>query len=546
MLIDSASEPDRLERCGEHGPSVPTQTPRVAIWGTFDVANFGDLLFPRIFEHEIKRRLPAATVRAFSPLGDAHPVTLAGGNISEALGRWTGARAAELADELDFIAIGGGEIIHTHDEFYGIWYDDIPREQLAGLKPSDYFIDGVGRDLEYRCPTAWHAVGIPFDFDDDEAARVRAALADRRYVSVRDPLSRDRLIRAGVEREIHVVPDSAFVLDRILPRDLLAKRIAYLRATCAYPIDVPPLIVQGSSALMSFADEIGSALRRVLREHESPPVVLLETGPCHGDAGFADAIAPHLEDRPYRVGAESTVEDIAAAISHSRGFVGLSLHGSITAFVYGLPSAILNLVGYSKLDALAGQIGHDALVTSVDDLDAALGRVAAGVRANGDRAAFEARVDDHFDALAELAEVAAWERGAPLDAGMASGTVSGSSVHEAVRRYEALRRAHAARGRRLVEERHKLAELLRQAESRTALVDLESRTALADLEKRIAELEQRLAEAETARARAIAELAERTAERAAVADMLARLESTKVFRYTAPLRRAYARLRHAR
>src|SRR6266511_4102492 len=89
--------------------------PRLAIWGTFDVANFGDHLFPRVFESEIRRRVPAADVRAFSPLGHLHPGPFDGGHIVEPLGKWSPARLRELASAVDLVAIGGGEIIHTED-----------------------------------------------------------------------------------------------------------------------------------------------------------------------------------------------------------------------------------------------------------------------------------------------------------------------------------------------------------------------------------------------------------------------------------------------
>jgi polysaccharide pyruvyl transferase WcaK-like protein len=502
-------------------------SPRIAIWGTFDVANYGDLLFPRIFEHEVTRRLPGAAVRSFSPLGDRHPIPLSGGFDSEPLGRWTPQRAAQLADELDFVAIGGGEIIHTHDELYGIWYE-IPKPELEGLRPSDFFIDGVGRDNEPRCPTAWHGVGIPFDFDDAEAARVRAALADRCYVSVRDELSRDRLARAGVDREIHVVPDSAFVLDRLMTPELIAKRVGFLRSIEAYPTDERPLVVQGSNALMPFVDDIGTALRDLLRAEASPPpIVLLDTGPCNGDAEFAEAIAPYFDRRPYRVSEGTTVDDIAAAIACSRGFIGLSLHGNLTAFVYGLPSAILNLVAYSKLDAFSTEIGPDALVSSKAQLGAAVRRVLAGARPDGDRAALVARVDSHFDALAELAELAAWERGAPLDMEASVPAAATRFVREAQRRYELLMRAHMARGRRLVEERLRFAEIVNGLE----------------MGQGTAELEARIAETEAARAATEAQLAERTAQVQSVTEALERLQATKLMRYSASLRRVYARLR---
>ena len=52
--------------------------PRLAIWRTFYVDNFGDHLFPCAFEREMRRRLSTARVQAFSPLGHLHPVPFDG------------------------------------------------------------------------------------------------------------------------------------------------------------------------------------------------------------------------------------------------------------------------------------------------------------------------------------------------------------------------------------------------------------------------------------------------------------------------------------
>ena len=120
--------------------------------------------FPGIFEHEVKRRLPQALVRSFSPLGYLHPLPLDGGFVAEPLGEWTTERAAALARDLDFVAIGGGEIIHDHDAYYGAWYD-VDASEAERLRPSRFFIEGLGEEAEHTTPVAWHSVGIPFDLD---------------------------------------------------------------------------------------------------------------------------------------------------------------------------------------------------------------------------------------------------------------------------------------------------------------------------------------------------------------------------------------------
>jgi len=369
---------------------VKRDAPRVGLWGTFDVENFGDLLFPRIFELELRRRIPNADIRFFSPLGTR--VALDPSLETEPLGSWSYERAAELGAELDLVVVGGGEIVHTHDEYYERWYGD----GGALLRPSEYFVGGLGSKLERCCPVAWHAVGVPFELDGYARELVRSALPGRRYVSVRDEISRERLRQVVPDREIVLVPDSAFLLERLFSRDELEERRRRLRDKGEFPREARPLVLQGSVALLPFAASIADAAAGI-----DCGVVLLSTGPCHGDDEFAAALAERLPNA-YRLGSDATLVDIAAAIAGASGFVGISLHGTITALVYDVPVVVVNPVGYTKLDGLAEVVGiPESVIHAVEELPEALRRLDRS--APPQIAPLVQRVDAHFDALAEIA-----------------------------------------------------------------------------------------------------------------------------------------------
>ncbi|MGH2684089.1 MAG: hypothetical protein ACRDJP_01295, partial [Actinomycetota bacterium] len=87
--------------------------PRIGLWGTFDVDNFGDLVLARIGRMELARRLPEATIRTYSPFGWFHPVGFHGVELPEPLGTWSRERLAQIAAVNDCIVIGGGDLIHT-------------------------------------------------------------------------------------------------------------------------------------------------------------------------------------------------------------------------------------------------------------------------------------------------------------------------------------------------------------------------------------------------------------------------------------------------
>ena len=390
--------------------------PRLALWGTFDVDNYGDHLFPRVAVHELRRRLPGATVDVYAPYGRLHPTPLDDGPVAP-LGTWSPQRAAELARTYDTVVIGGGEIIHLNDPLLAPVYG-VPPAELTRMAPSRFFVEGLGSAArERRCPVVWHAVGVSVEPEPggEQAQRLRAALARRRHVAVRDRYSKERLRRAGVDRPIEVVPDSALLLDRVLPAPALAARLERLRAAGSYPSG-PVLVIQGCDLIVPSAGRLARALGEWLdhRPAGSGPLapVVIETGRCRGDAFFADALIPALAPRrAFRLPAGAGITELAAAIAGGAMFLGSSLHGAITALVYGRPFVLLNLAGESKLDGFGDLTGlEDRVVHDLDGLGAALDRALTRPAPPDLLPGLQRRIDGHFDRIAAIAAGAAARR----------------------------------------------------------------------------------------------------------------------------------------
>ncbi|MGH9023415.1 MAG: polysaccharide pyruvyl transferase family protein [Acidimicrobiia bacterium] len=388
------------------------EAPRLALWGTFDVDNYGDHLFPLVARHELGRRLPGAIVDAYAPYGTPRPGRLTGHAGVSALGPWTRSRVQQLAGDYDTVVIGGGEIIHLNDPLLAPVYG-VSTEEVCSLAPGRFFVEGLGADLERRSPAVWHAVGLPFELDDEQARRLKDALAGRPYLAVRDRFSLERLRRAGIDQPVEVVPDTALLLDRVLDRSLLQRRLAALRAGRLYPPG-PALVIQGCDLLVPHIAAIAGALRAWLVQHPSITPVLVETGACRGDSDFADALEDRLGVGVVRLPPAEMVEDIAAAIAGAWAFVGSSLHGAITALVYGRPFVLLNLAGEAKLDGFADLTGLQGRVLQhldhLDHLAPRLDEAVAHPVVDGLLERLQERVDTHFDRLAEVATVAARRR----------------------------------------------------------------------------------------------------------------------------------------
>ena len=425
----------------------------VAVWGTFDLDNFGDHLFPRVTEQEITRRLEGWRVRPFSPFGAEHPCRMDGGFIAESLGEWSPLRVEQLADSADLTLIGGGEIVHFRDELLAGAYHTTAQE-MALRAPSRFFVDGLG-DYEKDHPVVWNAVGIPFVPDAEKAGTIKDAVSRREYTAVRDELSLERLRACGVEGDVDVVPDLGFLIDRLVEPKVLDERLRYLKFMGWYPSDKPALIVQANRSAVHQVAGLAKVLDWALDEAIAADIVLVETGPCHGDDLFADALQQRLSHRTvYRMPSGQPPEDILAAIWGSAGVVAMSFHANIAAFVYGKPWVVLDLSDQSKLRALAETMGHPDQRGIDDDTLANAIRAAFGRPANPDLLkSLQAKVDKHFDRIAELA-VRSWQE---------RGGDAAARIAELTRQNTLLRQANQQLRKRQVVERRVLVDKLEQA-----------------------------------------------------------------------------------
>jgi len=462
-VLHEGGSPSRTDRVS---PVFTTSGPRIGLWGRFDVASFGDLIVPRVFENEMRRRLPRMDVQTYAPLGSRHPVALDGGYTARALGTWSRRRVAELAEGTDCVVIGGGDVIHTHETLFAADYG-MSADEVKRLRPSSFFIEGLGRSLERRCPIAWNAVGVPFRFHGEEAARLRAALGPRRYLSVRDLSSKKRLRDAGVEAHIEVVPDPSLLAARAFPSELLVRRLDYLRFMDWFPSAVEPLVLQGAGHLNPRARSIARSLLRALRGR-SIPIVLLETESGRGEAEFLDAIAPHLGDAVFRVPSSVALSDIAAVLAHARAFVGSSPAASLAAASFGVPVLRLESDGGRARITETARMDDGVTTLSVDaDLAAPIRRLVASRRREGLPRDVEERLETHFDRLAEIAESAVLRRLERVS--REHPRVSRAGMVEALRdaeeRIEDARTAYAARGEQMLQQRFRLVEALEQREA---------------------------------------------------------------------------------
>jgi len=328
--------------------------PVVAVVGAFDRFNLGDLLFPHMVRFAFERLGVDAEYRCYSirgadlrhrggvetrPLGALREedlprgslVVVAGGELLTA--RWSDAYAGlagprrTLAAKLAAKAVGVGAV------------DRVCRLLLGGDRPLPWVLDAG--DLGQDAPVVYNGVGgvglggLPGPLRD--AARARLARAA--FLGVRDPETRDDLKGWNLGLDIRLTPDSAVLVSEVFPKEgLLGQASETTRAALGRFRTGYVVFQTGRYPAWGRVGALADQIREIHRE-TGLGVVLLPLGQAagHEDRAPLRRIARLLGDLPVELLDRPDVDDILAAIAGAQLFVGSSLHGNLTALVYGVP-----------------------------------------------------------------------------------------------------------------------------------------------------------------------------------------------------------------
>lgn len=298
---------------------------RIAHFGTFDVANYGDLLLPLIFE----RRLGSlGEIVHVSPRG-VPPVwrdSAATTSVEQALEN----------GEFDAAVLGGGNIVHAlpaRAEGYLTGMD-------AALAYPSLWAGAAQLSSRGRIPFCWNAPGVAGALGEAaELVRWSLSLAD--YAAVRDRWSADSLRNSGVDPLPEVVPDTGAGVSELWSSEEIDRAREDMFASKGRGVPARSLAIHLTRRHVKDPDDrIAERLDRIAASLDATPV-LLALGPCHGDHRFAAAVASRMTCDPVLVSSPQSVVEIAATIARAAIYIGSSLHGAITACSFGTPLAVV-------------------------------------------------------------------------------------------------------------------------------------------------------------------------------------------------------------
>lgn len=314
--------------------TIKNQRPwRIGIFGTFDVQNYGDLLFPIIAELELSQRLGSIEIVPFS----YHEKS----SLNWPYGVESLAELPRMANGLDAILIGGGFIVRF-DKFIAPGYEP----PVAWIQhPTGYWLAPALIGAQHGIPVIWNAPGMHCnDIPSWSHPLLSLALECSTHIAVRDEPSKTALMPFVEPQRVHVMPDTAFSIGRFLKSNAATDEADAIREHLG--LNTPYVVIQATQNIERFTDHV----KRFRAELPNLSFLILRLGPVLYDhESFIDRDLPGtfcLREWPSPM-------VLASLISRSEAVVGHSYHLAITALSCGVPVFSSSDLSQGKFTALS-------------------------------------------------------------------------------------------------------------------------------------------------------------------------------------------------
>lgn len=283
---------------------------RIALFGTFDVDNYGDLLFPYIAqgkhpEHHWTFVAPTNSKTAFI---DSKPTKT----------------IQEIKNEhFDLVVIGGGNIIHTKPTSLPVYQT----QNVHSFAYPELWVGAAKFAIKRRIPYVFNAPSISNLFASSiEKFIFNAVLKNSSYVSFREQYSCEFAKQLNTSKEVHCVTDTAIEIAKYLPLPTKKRKNKIV-------INLNQRYHSPAKITAHFLDVLSSQLQL--------DIDIVVIGDCHGDINFSKSVKAKLKNTNTQFIEKQSIEQLAHRIGESQLFIGSSMHGFITALSYGTPALLV-------------------------------------------------------------------------------------------------------------------------------------------------------------------------------------------------------------
>lgn len=334
---------------------------QIAFYGAFDRFNYGDMLFPIILEKALANWHPDYERRFYGIIKS--DLSAYGGKPTESVETLF---SENNLDDGSIVIVVGGEILSpTWLELYHCIFPEtlepvmkalhrsVPREYLRKIRPDlgktnlvhPFVIDPL--DFPGRVSVAFSSVGgvqiISPSYPRSLLRSLLSKLSNAAYLSVRDSKVRDFLIKTNTSQKPVLAPDSAHLIAKFFSKSELLQESNQQVQEWIEECNGNYLVFQTAQQYIKSHEELQMVVSQIedLYHTLGLPTALcpIGTAPGHKDQVPLLEISEALRT-PHIFLPTPSLIDIMTVISHSKVFLGTSLHGAITAMSFAVPNLI--------------------------------------------------------------------------------------------------------------------------------------------------------------------------------------------------------------
>ncbi len=310
-------------------------------WGSYDIDNLGDLLFPLLIEHFFSQF--GYKIVHVSPTGlkSRFEDTISTITIKDSL----------KYENIKGLLVGGGNLI-SWTKSSAIPYNG--DETLSKIVHPSFFLIPYILNGKYHIPYFFNFIGVSKPIIDKNKYITKLAVENSEYFSCRDLNSYFRLKECNVKSEINVGLDSAFLIDNIYPKELLMKEYNdNIISKYKIPRNKKTAVIYIKKRYFNNEYKELNEIIKVLNSQGVHPI-FISLSLCFGDEEILDKI--DFKNAPFSlIKKPKSILEIISIISASHFYIGSSLHGGIVSLSYGnraifiadeLKSRIMKISGF--------------------------------------------------------------------------------------------------------------------------------------------------------------------------------------------------------
>ncbi len=366
----------------------------IAICGTFNVENYGDLMFPEVFKMAMQKRGLQFEMYMFSP----------GRSEKKALDPNSYVYSVDEIDEIhkkvhfDAVIIGGGAIIHYNKISVKFQNDNF----FSDYKIYDSWYTPIEFAIRNNVKILFNLPQVPYLFFVDHKELAKAAFNSAEYISFRDNLSKEYTQELYDKKDcpnIFVYPDSVCCLPALINYEQLksirdsvddfSKKYAVVQFNQQRPVDEEPQFIEAIKQL----------------QNNNLEVILLPLGYTHNDDNVLIDFNNKHNLNCKIITRKLNIFEMAAILAGCEIYIGSSFHGAITAIAYGKKAISYNYIyPKNKNNEIFKMYGlNDFVVENSTDLLNVLNKILSNkISFNAKTTDVVNLVEEHFDKLYSL------------------------------------------------------------------------------------------------------------------------------------------------